>query len=444
VKRSIIVFACLWAALASGALPGAFRPEACQGDSLCFSVSNDAMGPGPVDEWDDLCSFGIDLLVGLKNSLALSTEYQSFTWRSDSPTTASRIDSINIALGGKILETAARGLRFASRGSLGVSLFGEFGGVVLQEGFHGTVGLARPLPVSYDPYSWAALALSLSADASLANGSVRPGLFASVDGDIPGSWRLEGGVQADIGAPGSGLAARALYRYESASGLSPTQDAVSRYATGMVVRLDIEASYLTGSMAVNLLQGVSSGAIGFRIGSGHVLDTESGIPIALEISIDFARAATGYRMLFPLFGPAVRICAGARFGWWDLPESSTTGLRSSEYNVGIEARLTLPIGQLEGELACAMEPVATIITAQPLGMERSHVQDRTVLLGVRFEPIVRLGFVEPRRGGRVRKTGLGAALALQPPPAVLLPFSAWPPVSNRTLALRVFAFGEIR
>lgn len=444
MKRSIIVVACLSAALAVSALPGGFLPRTGDDERLRFSVSNDAMGPGPVDEWDDLRSFRVGLTIALKAPLVLSTEYQSFTWRSDSPSSAARIDSVNVLLGSTLFDSSAWGLRFLSRGSLGASLVGELGGAILQEGFHGTVGLARPLPTSYDAYSCAALALSVSAEAALENGRVRPAIFGSVDGDLPGSWRLQAGARADIGGPGCGAAAWALYRYESPSGVSPTLDAVSRFATGAVVGLAAEASYLTSSMELNLSEGVSNGAIGFRIGTHHGREAVNGIPIALEIHNDFVRFVTGYRMLFPLFGPSVRILAGATIGWWNLPGSSATGLRSSEYTAGLEGRLTVPLGRLEGEIACALAPVAIVITVQPLSMERSRVQDCSVLLGMRFEPAVRIGFVEPLGGGRIRKTGLGTALALEPPAWALRSFSSWPAASNRALALRIFAFGEIR
>jgi hypothetical protein len=196
-------------------------------------------------------------------------------------------------------------------------------------------------------------------------------------------------------------------------------------------------------MEFNLSEGVSSGAVGFRVEPRTSQHAEHGIPIALELHSDFVRCATGYRVLFPLRDPRVRICAGATFGWWGPPEPSATGLRSSRYYAGIEGRLMIPLGRLEAEAACSVEPVATVITLHPLGMERSHVQDRSVLVGVRFEPVLRMGFVEKLPGGRIRKSGLGIGLAAEPKATVLVPFDSPPPASDRALSLRLFLFGEV-
>ena len=89
MKRPIVLFLCL-AGAAAGALPDGFQPMAGEDACVRFVVSNDAMGPGPVDEWDDLQTYGFGLTVAVMDPLALATEYQSFTWRSDSPSTASR------------------------------------------------------------------------------------------------------------------------------------------------------------------------------------------------------------------------------------------------------------------------------------------------------------------------------------------------------------------
>ena len=102
------------------------------------------------------------------------------------------------------------------------------------------------------------------------------------------------------------------------------------------------------------------------------------------------------------------------------------------------------MGKLEGELGCALETVADLITVQPLGTERSSVQDRCLMLAVRLEPAVRIGFVDRSSPGRIRKTGLGVALAVEPPAWTVLPFVSSTAVGNNALALSLFAFGEIR
>ena len=101
MRNVFTVAACFLAALTCSALPGNLSPRTGKADSFAFVLVNDAMGLGPVDEWDDLRTFGLVLAAESKTMLGLTTEYQSYTWRSDSPSTALRIDSLAVFLTGQ-------------------------------------------------------------------------------------------------------------------------------------------------------------------------------------------------------------------------------------------------------------------------------------------------------------------------------------------------------
>jgi hypothetical protein len=438
---------CLLAALRAGALPGGVSPRTGPVDRFECWITNDAAGLAPVDEWDDLRTFGFELGVGLSARLAVHTDYQSFTWRSDSPSTASRIDSLGLALSGVLLDATTRRTRLVSRASVGASLFGDLGGLALQSGHHGWMGIGRSCPETYDAYSSTALALTIAGEASTKDGVVRPALFASVDGDIPGSWRIQGGARVTVGSAGAGGEAWALFRHQTPAGLSPTLDAVSRMASGVTGGFEVEAAWLSCSTQFNICTGVSESAVGIRVGRRAGDEGPCPVPVALEFHLDPTMADSGSKVLFPLVRPGpngstLRGSAGAFLGWLRLPGSSTVGLRSAEYSVGMEARLCLPMGRLEGELACALEPVARVLTVQPLCMERSSVQDTCLLLSARLAPALRIGFVDRHPSGTVRKAGLGVALGLEAPALTLVPFASWQAESARTFTLRLFLFGE--
>jgi hypothetical protein len=433
---------CLLAARVVGALPGGIAPPTGAVESFEYSLTNDSGGFGPVQEWDDLRTFGIGLGVGLSPRLGLSADYQSLTWRSDNPGTASRIDALGVSLTAVLLEATTGRLALTSRASVGASIFGDLGGMVLQAGYHDRVGLERPIPEAYDPYSAATLSLSLLAEASLAAGPVRPAILASVDGDIPGSWRFQAGASAAAGRGGSGARAWVLYRHETVAGLSPTLDAVSRLARGVEAGFEVEAGWLACSSQLTLPGGVSRSAVGLRVG-GTARDGEATpLPIAIEFHLDPAGANSGSRVLVPLGSPGspLRACVGAFMGWQEMPAGATVGLRSAEYSAGLEARLRLPAGRLEGELACSLEPVMRVLSEHPMCLERSCVQDSCVLLSARLSPALRIGYADRRVPAR--KAGLGVSLGLEAPALTVLSFRSRPAAPWMPFSLRLFLFGE--
>lgn len=406
-------------------------------------MSNDIFGPGPVAEWDDLHTFGMEMDAHVSGMLGLALSYDALTWRSDSPTTSSRIDSVRAQVTLALFDARYDSLRVVGNGAIGGTVYGDLGGIVLQEGVHGELGFARPVPVHYDPVSSAALAASLFAAASLEGWAVRPALFAMLDTESPGPWRFQTGVRMETGAPGSRIGAGAFYRYESGAGFSPTLDAVSRLQTGLVFDIECTTSFLTSQMEMNILTGVSDGAFGIRI-AGASADERNLSAMTLEITSNLRTVAPGRRVLVPLRGPALRGYASALVGWWDPPGSGTTRHRFADYSGGIEGRLMGSIGDLEWELACAAGPSLSVLTLQPLGGQRSRIIDTLILLSARLEPAVRLGLVEKREGGRLRKTGIGVSLVLLSPGLTLRPYSSGAAAENRFVSFMVSAFSEVR
>jgi hypothetical protein len=407
-------------------------------------MSNDAFGPGPVSEWDDLRTFGLAVSVPVAGPLSLTVLYDSYTWRAASAAGASRIDELSAQLDGTLLDATAGGVRFLCSGAVGLGIDGNLEGMALQLGVHESSGISRPVPASYDAYSTPSCDVSAGIKAEYEGWPLAaPSAFAWVQKMMPGSLRVDLGVE--LGADGADTSIRgvAYWRYSSVESLSPTLDAAARFANGPVIAMTGACGFLSTSVEVNLLSGVSDGSFGIRFGGSHEAGAGAPLPLALEVSAETGCVALGRRFLVPLFGTGVRAYVGAIAGWWGSPADATTALRYSEYSTGIEGRIPIPMGSLEAELACSVGPVVTFITVQPIGEARSCIADLCARIGARIEPALRIGFVDTSTEGSTRHMGLGASLAWTPRVTVL-PFAACTACAERETTVRIFAFSESR
>ena len=130
------------------------------------------------------------------------------------------------------------------------------------------------------------------------------------------------------------------------------------------------------------------------------------------------------------------------YGWWWAASSGQTGLRDAEYTAGLEGRMSIPLGLFEAEIALGAGPLASIVTMQNTGVERSSILDTAALVGLRLEPILRLNMEWRTEGGRRLRWGLGTALSVDAPSWCVLPFKYSQAVITRALKVRVFLCSE--
>ncbi|MGA2975009.1 MAG: hypothetical protein ABSF77_06850 [Spirochaetia bacterium] len=436
----IIVAYLLVARLSCGFAPS--MPEgAADGAPFNAWVTNDALGFVPVNEWDDLRTTGFGLSLSLGESFEIQACYDILTWRDG----ATRIDAAGARVAIDGLDAKEGGFRFLLFPAAGVSIFGDLGGLLLQEGVHGKISVERPVPESYDSYRGAALAVSAVGRLSVEEWpAFVPETFGGIEGDLPGTWRAEAGARARVRGRGVDAAARISYRYQTEAGLSATLDAVSRGDRGVLVAVDFGVGHLTSSAEHNLSCGVSNGSIGIRWGAPRTAPGDRELAAALELSLDAGQLAPGRRVFVPIGDDRVRAFVGAAMGYWHAPTSSDNGCRFCDYCAGAEGRVVMPMGMFEAELGCALGPGFSVVTAQPIWAGSSEIVDSALLLSARIEPTVRLGLVErvDERGSAI--TGIGATLSLASPPWVMVPFISSRLIDRGPVALKVFAFSEMR
>lgn len=385
-------------------------------DPSCFSVfiRNDALGPGPVDEWDDLRTFGFGFRIRLNSLLGVEVDYETLTWRGASPLEASRLDTFQALLGWGPPGLSIGPLRLEAALACGAQLFGNLGSALLQERYHRSVGISRPAPDSYDPLAVLAPAGALSARLRWERGLWRAALLAGLSTEPPVGFRCGAGLRLAAGTGGSTAALTLRCLVDPVRRGSPTLARVAASDSGVVLGLDCAAGHLTSSLEHNLSTGVSNGEIGLQFGRAAE-GPSRGFPLALEVSSPVTTPAPGQKVLVPVFGPLVRLSVSQAGGWWRQVSTGSTALRFADYGLGLDGRVLLDLGWLEAQAACGLGPYLTVITRHTLGEERSTVLDSSFLAGLRFEPLLRAGFPEKKHGPRRLISGVGVAAELNVP-----------------------------
>jgi len=417
-------------------LVGLFPPE------FSVLVSNDTFGPGPVQEWDDLRTFGGELVFGMAGGTSLAANFDAFTWRSGSALTGSRLDRLEIELSSLALDERVGALGFVAWASAGVVSYGAFGGLQMQERLHDGVGISRAVPERYDSYRSVGLTSAISAMVSLGDtGDPLPSVFAQAEDELPGPWMVEAGagVRAVRGATQS--EGWLVYRIRSAFQGSVVADEVSKWMSGPAAIWSVHVGALQGSVEMDPLNGTSLGTFGVRVNGADGVQRASN-PMALEIFSEVSVLSPGRRVLFPLLGQWLRGLVSTAFGWWDASAPGNAGLRNAEYVAGFEGRAVMHLGIFEAEAACAFGPFFSLVTLQTLQEQRSIILDRTALLGLRLEPTLRLGLEQGELEGHLTRHGVGASLRIDSPTWSVVPFATQPTARDRTFKITVFVYAE--
>ncbi|MGO9412086.1 MAG: hypothetical protein ACLQCB_15215 [Spirochaetia bacterium] len=240
------------------------------------SMTNDSFGPGPVVEWDDLDSFGLRLGVPWGPARLLAA-MSGLTDRTGSEADGTRIDEASLGAAVSLVSKAPVWLSLGG----GIDATGNFGGFLIQETFHSSTGVQRPVPTAYSGgLSVAPLAsfkLLLASETPLSPYFVAAGRASLLS---RGSLLAVAGLR--YSEPGALLALGGGWR--AAGGAGP--------ATIVAVESAENGPYLGFEMRVGLLAlafedipalGKSNGALGMVLGPQS---SSSGLgPLSLDLGL---------------------------------------------------------------------------------------------------------------------------------------------------------------
>jgi hypothetical protein len=405
--------------------------------SIGAMFRNDAFGPGPVSEWDDLDTYGLDFSSPLAGPLRIDAGFDSLTWRGATMTESTRIDTLRLLIGGKLLRDSFAGFHLDATAQGGIEVAGDLSGRSLQEGVHGNLGIVRPVPQTYDSFGAIAPAAALSAQLGWEREIWRIALLASVEGELGIGARCGAGLRFSAGSEESGLSVTLRTLYDPVRGISPTLDQVSARQNGAIVGFACAAGHLRTSLERNISQGVASGGYGVQFDLGPT--SPAALPVAVEVSCNLSSLSPGQRVYMAVRDPRIRWYASQAGGWWTPPGAGgATCLRFSDYGAGVEGRLLAPVGTLEIEAAVAAGPFLTAVTEQPACASRSSIVGTGWIAGLRLEPALRIGVLERSVGKRTMKSGAGMAVSLD---ASLFRSAA---TSGQAGIVKVFVFSETR
>jgi hypothetical protein len=399
-------------------------------------MHNDAFGPGPVSEWDDLRTFGFDVHSPLAASLDVDASYDSLTWRGAAAAEATRLDTLKVLLTARLPRISLAGAYAEATFAGGLELAGNLGGRLMQQGLHGNIGISRPVPQTYDSFSSLAPAAAASAEIGWESGTWRLAALAAVEGEAGIGTSAGAGLRLSAGAEKSGLTMILRSQVETTQGVSPTLDRVSANDSGVIVGTECAAGRLRTSLQYNLSRGVSEGAYGVQLGRGPGL--AEGLPLALEIGSRLNTVSPGQRVFLPAAGPHLRLYASQASGWWNVLNGGATCERFSDYGAGVEGRILAALGKLELEAGMAVGPYITAVTEQSALVQRSSALSTAWMAGLRVKPVLRIGVLEGGGEMRVLKTGAGLGCSLD---AALTPGSA---SQAHWVTVEIFIFSETR
>jgi hypothetical protein len=432
---AVMLFFGIWLSVAALPAQPAFFPV-WDADSVSVQVRNDAFGPGPVSEWDDLRTFGIELTTPILGPLAAEANYDSLTWRAENAVNAARIDVARLLVGWRLPSMALRPFFLDTTLEAGVEVVGDLGGLLLQEGHHSNVAISRPFPEVYDAFSTITPAAAVSVQLGWEGDIWHVALMTAVEGELGVGARAGAGIRLSVGSDRSGFAATLRALADPMRGVSSTLDQVSAHDSGVIWGFDCAAGRVRTSAELNLSTGVSNGGYGLQFDLGG----RSGAAFsgAVEVSCPVTSVSPAQRVLIPAGASWFRFYASQGGGWWNLPESAASAFRFSDYGTGVEGRFMAILGSIEAEAALAAGPFLSVVTEQTQGEPRSSVVGAGWVAGLRLEPALRIGILEADGDGPVLKSGVGVSCPLN-----LGVFGGYP-MAGHEIAVKVLFFGETR
>lgn len=342
------------------------------GPSFQGGFRNDSFGLLPGVEWDDNESYVFHSLLVFRSEAFVSSSLHSFTFRTESPTTGSRIDGLRI--GGGCWADFARFGTFGAEAAYyaGLSILGNLGTGTLQSGWHEGVGVGRPAPEEYDP-SFLAVPEAAALIRVYRDGTFSP--FTALEARV-GLCEISAGVFAGLRFEGIRVAAGG-HICTGSSG-SPAYDHVSDKETGLLLAARFDAGALAYELELWPSGGICSASISLSIQHGappSSLDLDFGILLgsSSSSSVQISRRLPGNGLRSFL------VCAGASAGWVEAEASGTEAPRAFQYRLG--AAWETPEFQdiLRGRIG--LHCLAGVEELRALTVEESTVLGTRVILG---------------------------------------------------------------
>lgn len=399
---------------------------------------NDGFGPGPVREWDDLDSYGFAAAVALPQGLAADLELAGLTCRGESPASGSRIDRVTADLRwspepSSLGPIAARPVVYA-----GLLAFGEFGAIVLQEGWHSGSGIFRPVPLAYEGGMPVSAIGGIGCELGLASaGGLSPSLRGGAEASTDGTWLLSASAGLYAGSASGGMRLELGWTSGEAGGAPAPFAAVVAAEMGPWLALSGKAGWIAGGVSYWRDSGISSGWIGIRLGSPAV-DASGDLSLAFGLSLGSAPAPF-YRAELELARPTEGValaCRAALANGWMLREASgASAPRFSEYSAGFLARF----GPARGWASASVGAGARLSfeSSRSLDVDRSEILASRSALRLDLEGDIRLAVP----GFPAGAPGLGISLRYSPVGTVLSRMGLDFP-SPRPLTIGAFAFAR--
>lgn len=260
------------------ALDPFLSPSPAVDERTVLAMTNDSFGPGPVDEWDDLDSFGLRATVPIGETSILGA-ISGLTNRGDSGTGDGRTDEASIGAAWKVVSQSS----FQASLAAGLDAEGNFGGLWIQQGFHGETGVGRPVPTTHTGgFALAPLGALKLLFVSPAPWS--PYFVAAGRGSVParGSLLAVGGIR--YSRPGALLALDGSWRAIGGAASSSALSAVDAAENGPYVGFELRVGMLALSFEDIPLLRKTNGSLGVLLGEPQSPQPGS-TPLALDVGV---------------------------------------------------------------------------------------------------------------------------------------------------------------
>ena len=336
-----------------------------------LAMTNDSFGPGPVDEWDDLDSFGLRFTEPIGQASILGA-ISGLTDRGSSGAANGRIDEASI--GGAWSVVSGPSIRALV--AAGFDATGNFGGLLIQQSFHSGTGVDRPVPTTYDgglalaPLGAFKLQLNVATPWS-------PYLILAGRGSLPARGSLLAVAGIRYAKPGALLAFGGGWRAAGGAASSSTLRAVDAAENGPYVGLQVRTGLLAFSFEDIPPLKKTNGSLGVVLGEPQSPEPDS-TPLALDLGLlagssvaERVRLAVG--MTGRLEDPHAEMFLSFAQGWYVSDHPDFTATFFSEYSAGGAVSLVLVRGLLSLDLGLgpflSFEQFSTntLLWSNPLG-----------------------------------------------------------------------------
>ena len=351
-------------------------------------MTNDSFGPGPVNEWDDLDSFGLRFSLPFRGGRILAA-VSGLTDRTDAVSDANRIDEASV---GAAFAVISRQPLWASLAA-GIDAVGNFGGLSVQRTSHAATGVTSPREVPTE-YSGGFALAPLAGFKLLVDGEASFGPYLVIAGRA--STPARGSLLAVAGLryrkPGAQLAVGGGWR--AVGGISPcaTISALDAAENGPYLGFALRVGLLDLAFEDIPLLKKTNGSLGFVIG-----ESAREPPDARSISLDLgllvgSSVAQDVRVSTVLAGSPKDLHADAFLsfsgGWFPSNHFYGTDTLFWEYSAG--CALILPMLQGSLRVSFGLSPFLSFEQLSWTALIRSTPLANRILLGLAPESGVRV------------------------------------------------------